>query len=63
MNKVLRFCLFSFMVFSNFITFAQGDPGGEEDPQQAPIDGTLFLLAIVGVIFVIYTFNKNKKNI
>lgn len=67
MKKLLKFYLFSFILLSDIMVFAQpGDDdggGGLEggDPQPAPINSKLILLAIAGVLFVIYSFRKNKR--
>jgi hypothetical protein len=67
MKKLFKLYLLSFILLSDFISFAQpGDDdggGGLEgnDPQPAPINGKLILLAIVGFLFVIYTFRKNRR--
>ena len=67
MKKLLKFYLLIFALLYNVLAFAQpGDDdggGGLEggDPLPAPINSKIFLLAIAGVFFVIYTFNKNKK--
>lgn len=61
----------AFILLSDFVVFAQpgdddgGAGGGLEggDPQPAPINSKLILLAIMGVLFVMYTFRKNKKAI
>ena len=63
MKKLMKFYLLAFVLFSDFVVFAQGEGGvGEEDdPTYAPINGQLMVLAILGISFVIYTFRKNKK--
>jgi len=64
MKKLMKFYIFVFVLFSNFIVFAQPGTGGvgeEDDPTYAPINGQLMVLAILGISFVIYTFRKNKK--
>lgn len=67
MRKLLKFYLLSFLFLSDFIAFAQpGDDdggGGLEggDPQPAPINNKLILLAIIGIFFAVYTFRKNRK--
>ena len=67
MKKIVKFYILSFVLLSDFIAFAQpGDDdggGGLEggDPQPAPINSKMILLAIAGVCFVIYTFRKNKR--
>jgi hypothetical protein len=67
MKNLLKFYLLTFIFLSDFVAFAQpGDDdggGGLEggDPQPAPINGKLILLAITGILFVMYTFRKNRK--
>ena len=67
MRKLFKFYMLSFIFLSDFVAFAQpGDDdggGGLEggDPQPAPINGKLILLAITGILFVIYTFRKSEK--
>ena len=70
MKNIFKFYLLAFVLFSDFVLYAQpGDDdggGGVEDPgdpQPAPINSKLILLAIMGVLFVIYTFRKNKRTI
>lgn len=67
MKKLLKLYLLSFILLSDFVAFAQpGDDdggGGLEggDPQPAPINGKMVLLAIAGVLFVAYTYRKNRR--
>ncbi|WP_309613843.1 signal peptidase [Flavobacterium sp.] len=67
MKKLLKLYLLSFILLSDFVAFAQpgDDQGGGglegDDPQPAPINGKMILLAIAGVLFVIYTFKKNRR--
>jgi len=69
MKNLYKFYLLAFVLFSDFIVYAQeDDPGGgggpDEgggDPQPAPINTKLILLAVMGILFVIYTYRKNKK--
>jgi len=67
MKNLLKFYILTFVLFSDFLVFAQ--PGGNDgsgglegnDPPPSPINGKLFLLALIGVLFVVYTFRKNRK--
>jgi hypothetical protein len=69
MKNLFRIYLLSFFLLSDIALFAQ--PGNEDgggglggdDPQPAPINSKLILLAIMGILFVLYTFRKNKKAI
>ena len=67
MRKLFKFYLLTFILFSDFVAFAQpGDDdgtGGLEggDPQPAPINSKLILLGITGIMFVMYTFRKDRK--
>jgi hypothetical protein len=67
-NKFSFYLLTLFLLLCDFIAFAQpgdeDDGGGLEDntdPQPAPIDGRLLILAIVGILFVFYTYRRHKK--
>jgi hypothetical protein len=64
MKKLMKFYLLAFVLFSDFVVFAQPGGGGvgeDDDPTYAPINGQLMVLAILGISFVIYTYRKNKK--
>jgi hypothetical protein len=67
MRKLYKFYLLSLILLSDFVAFAQpgDDDGGggleDGDPQPAPINSKLILLAIMGILFVLYTFNKSRK--
>ena len=69
MKKLLNFYFLLFVLFTNFVAFAQpgdddGGPGGGlegGDPEPAPINSKLILLAISGILFVVYTYRKNRK--
>ena len=69
MRKFYKFYLLSFILLSDFVAFAQpGDDyggGGLEgdDPQPAPINGKLVILALTAILFVLYTYRKNKRAI
>lgn len=62
-KKLMKFYLLAFVLFSDFVVFAQGEGGvGEEDdPTYAPINGQLMVLALVGIAYAIYTFRNYKK--
>ena len=69
MKKLMKFYFFAFVLFSNFVVFAQGPGDGDggggldgEDPVPvAPINGQLIVLALVGIAYVVYTFRNYKK--
>jgi len=63
MKKLMKFYLLAFVLFSDFVVFAQGEGGvGEEDdPTYAPINGQLMVFALVGIAYAIYTFRNYKK--
>jgi hypothetical protein len=71
MKKLLKFYLLTFILLSDFVTYAQpgdddgGGAGGLEggDPQPAPINSKLILLAITGIIFAMHTFKRNRKQV
>ena len=55
------FILFLFTELSSFAQLGEVDEGG--DPQPAPINGKLFLLAITAILYVIYKLKKNKSHL
>lgn len=66
MKKLIKFYLLAFVLFSDFVVFAQpgeegGDLGGEDPVPVAPINGQLMALALVGIAYAIYTFRNYKK--
>lgn len=73
MKNVYKFYVLAFVLLSDFVVFAQpgddddgtGGGGGLEggDPAPSPINSKLILLAITGILFVMYTFRKNKKTV
>jgi hypothetical protein len=66
MKKLIKFYLLVFVLFSDFVVFAQpgeggGDLGGDDPVPVAPINGQLMVLALVGIAYAIYTFRNYKK--
>ncbi len=69
MKKLLKFYAVAFVLLSDFAVFAQ--PGDEDtggglegnDPQPAPINGKLIYLALLGTLFVLYIYKKNRKTV
>ena len=64
MKKLMKFYILAFVLFSDFIVFAQPGTGGvgeDDDPTYAPINGQLMVLALVGIAYAIYTFRNYKK--
>lgn len=68
-NKLFKLYILSFLVLSDFVMFAQPgdnqDGGGLEgnDDPPVPINGKLIWLAIAGLLFVAYSYNKKRKTI
>jgi mannose/fructose/N-acetylgalactosamine-specific phosphotransferase system component IIC len=68
-NNLLKIFLIGFFLLTDFIMFAQTEPGDEGDggppveggDPPAPIDSKLIWLGIVAILFAIYTFSRNKK--
>ena len=63
MKNIFKYCAIAFVLLSDFAIYAQGLPGGDEegDPQPAPINSKLILLALLGVVYILYIFRKNKR--
>lgn len=67
MNRFYKFCLFSFVLLSDFVVFAQ--PNDEEDggdleggdPAPAPINGKIIVLLLFGLIFAFYKLKSVTK--
>ena len=69
MKNILKYYILAFVIVSDFAMYAQpGDDdggGGLEggDPAPAPINGKLILIAIMGIIFVLYTYRNKKRTV
>lgn len=63
MKNIFKYCAIAFVLFSDFAIYAQGLPDGDEggDPSPAPINAKLILLAVLGVVYILYIFRKNKR--
>lgn len=67
MKTLFKYYILIFLVMSDLALFAQ--PGEEaeggglsgNDAPAAPINGKLVFLAIIGILFVLYTYRKNKQ--
>lgn len=66
-NNLLKIYLLGFFLFSDFIVFAgpgdSNDGGDLEDDETpaSPINGKILWLLLAGVLFAMYTYNKNRK--
>lgn len=69
-KKLLEFYIVGFVLFSDFVLFAQepGDTSDDpenplEDPDEptAPINGKLIWLAILGILFAVSVYRKNRN--
>ena len=67
-KNLLRFYILTIVLFSDYMMFAQG-PGDEngdgdlegDDTPAAGINSKLIYLAIVGILFAVYTYRKNRR--
>ena len=68
MNKIKNI-VFTFIaiVLVQFVALAQdpGDFGGDPNPVDAPIDTYIWVLLVVGLVYVLYKYNslKSKESI
>lgn len=63
-NNLLKAYLTVFLTFISFLATAQPvDPPADPDPLPAPIDNQIIWLAIVGIAFAFYIFNKKKVSL
>lgn len=69
MTKFFKYYLLAFVLFSDFILFAQ-DPGDDDggggleddDLPAAPINSKLIWLGLVGLLFALYMYKKRKAS-
>ncbi|MEC4005430.1 signal peptidase [Flavobacterium sp. SUN052] len=69
MKNLIKICLFSFFLLSDFVMFAQ--PGDEDDngggglegtdPAPAPINSKIIILVIIGLVFAFYKLKNIPK--
>lgn len=68
MKKIVNIGLVLFFLLHDFRLFAQGDEDDNgdlegNDPPAAPINSKILYLALVGIVFVYYTYKSRKKQI
>lgn len=70
MKNIIKFYLFSFILLSNFATFAQTGPGdggtgGLEggDPAPSPINEKMIFLFISALVFAFYKLRNTPKKV
>ena len=67
MKNYQKMSIFLFMLLFDFMTFAQpgdtdGTPDGlEGEEPAAPINSKLFILALMGVMFIVYKIKTTRK--
>ncbi len=70
-NNLLKYYIATFYLCSTFVMFAQTDPGagggvdndgtGDQTPVATPIDDYVWVLALVGLVFVFLKFRAIQK--
>lgn len=61
MKKFIKIYLITLFLISDLNLFAQiPDPDPDPDPPPTPINGSLILLAIIGIIYVYSFFRKRQ---
>lgn len=65
-NNLLKFYMLAFFLVSDFVMFAQQDPG-EDNPtddleggDNLPINSKLIYLGLAGISFAFYLYNRKK---
>lgn len=70
LNKFIKIYIFSVILLSDFILFAQDDDpgayledqfGNTDNTVEAPINSKLILLLITGIAFSFYYFKNNRE--
>jgi hypothetical protein len=72
MKKIFKIAAVSYFLFFDFVLFAQvGGPGDDDDnggngleggdPQQAPINGKLSILILLGIVYSFILIKRNSK--
>jgi hypothetical protein len=67
-KNLLNIYIFTFVFLSDFVMFAQ-EPGDEDDNGDleggdelpVPINGKLLWLAILGILFALYIYRRDRK--
>jgi hypothetical protein len=67
-KNLLNIYIFTFVFLSDFVMFAQ-EPGDEDDNGDleggdelpVPINGKLLWLAILGILFALYVYRRDRK--
>jgi hypothetical protein len=68
-KNLWKYGIFTFMLLTSFVVFAQSGPGDDDDNSNlendddppVPINGKLIWLAILGIIFAWYTYKSFRK--
>ena len=61
MKKIFLILISIFISLVSSPVFAQGDPGDDPDAMVAPIDDYVWVLALVGLLFVFLKFRDVYK--
>ena len=67
-KNLIHFYILTVVMFSDFVMFAQApgtdDSAGDlegDDPVPAPINSKIIYLAIIGIMFALYIYKRNKR--
>jgi hypothetical protein len=64
-SKILTYLCCAVMLLSSVSVFAEKDPPPPENqppPVGLPIDGSLYVLLVVGVVYGVYAISKRVKD-